>query len=231
MNPRYAIYFAPEKNSRWRKFGAGWLGRDEHDSSRLPQAAQGSLSAEQMVTITEEPARYGFHATLKAPFHLTPGHTEDDLSRRLNALASTLRPVPLGTMRVTSLGSFVALVPTAEPPGMHALADDCVTDLDVYRAPLQDEERQRRLAGQLDPRQLELLALYGYPHVMDRFRFHMTLTGPIDPAMASQVIDAVTDQVNQLNTSEPLCIDRLCLFVERGPGAPFHRILDLRLRA
>ena len=231
MNPRYAIYFAPEKNSRWRKFGAGWLGRDEHDSSRLPQAAQGSLSAEQRVTITQEPARYGFHATLKAPFHLTPEHTEDDLSRRLNALASTLRPVPLGAMRVTALGNFVALVPAAEPPGLRALANACVTDLDAFRAPLQDEDRQRRLASQLDQRQLELLALYGYPHVMDRFRFHMTLTGPLEPAMASRVIDAVTDQVTQLNTTEPLCLDRLCLFVERGSGAPFHRILDLRLHA
>ena len=231
MNTRYAVYFAPDRSARWRQFGAAWLGRDEHDSSKLPRPEHGPLSAERLAAITQEPARYGFHATLKAPFHLTPGQTEADLVRRLNALATTLVPVPLGTMRVVTLGNFVALVPAVEPPGLRALADACVTGLDDLRAPLQEADRRRRLDGHLDPRQLELLALYGYPHVLERFRFHMTLTGPVERADASLVIEAVTQRVTELNTLEPLCLDRLCLFVERTPGAPFHRVMDLRLRA
>jgi putative phosphonate metabolism protein len=231
VTTRYAVYFAPDRSSRWREFGACWLGRDEHDSSKLAQPTQDSLSAERLALLTQEPARYGFHATLKAPFHLTPGTTESDLSRRLNTLAATLHPVPLGTMRVTTLGNFVALVPSGEPPGLRTLADACVADLDNLRAPLTEADRLQRLGDHLDQRQFELLALYGYPHVMDRFRFHMTLTGPVEPAVASCVIEAVTARVTELNALEPLCLDRLCLFVERAPGAPFHRILDLRLRA
>ena len=231
MNARYAVYFAPDRSSRWRQFGASWLGRDEHDSSKLLQPVHGQLSAERLAAITQEPARYGFHATLKAPFQLTPGQTETDLVRRLNALATTLAPVPLGIMRVATLGSFVALVPAVKPPGLRAVADACVTGLDDLRAPLQEADRLRRLGSNLDSRQLELLALYGYPHVMDRFHFHMTLTGPVESAEASRVIDAVTQQVKELNTLEPLCLDRLCLFVERMPNAPFDRIMDLRLRA
>ncbi len=231
MNTRYAVYFAPDRASRWREFGASWLGRDEHDSHPLVQQPRRNLSARQLAVMTREPARYGFHATLKAPFHLKFDHTEDDLSRRLNTLAATLQPVPLGAMRATTLGNFVALVPASEPPGLRALADACVTKLDDLRAPLREADRKRRLGSRLDQRQLELLELYGYPHVMERFRFHMTLTGPVEPAMADQVIEAVTDQVSELNALEPLSLDRLCLFVERAPGAPFDRILDLRLRA
>jgi putative phosphonate metabolism protein len=231
VSTRYAVYFAPDRNSRWREFGASWLGRDEHDSSKLPRPVQGSLSADCLALITREPARYGFHATLKAPFQLIPGQTEADLSRRLNTLANTLQPVPLGAMRVTTLGNFVALVPAVEPPGLRTLADACVADLDDLRAPLTEADSLRRLAGNLDQRQRELLARYGYPHVMDRFRFHMTLTGPLESTEASCVIAAVTDQVTELNALEPLCLDRLCLFVERTPGSPFHRILDLTLGA
>ena len=231
MNARYAIYFAPDKHARWREFGAGWLGRDEHDSSRLSQPVLAQVSPESLALLTDEPARYGFHATLKAPFHLAPGTTETDLFKCVSKLAVDLRPVPLGALRAVKLDNFVALVPVADPPGLQALAQRCVTELDELRAPLTDAQRQRRRLSQLDQRQLELLERYGYPHVLERFRFHMTLTGAVEPDVAERVIEAVADRVTELNAIEPLAVDRLCLFVERTPGAPFHRILDLRLRA
>ena len=231
MTTRYAVYFAPDRHARWREFGATWLGRDEHDSRPLPQPMLEAISPASLVQITQEPARYGFHATLKAPFELAPGFTEADLSRRLKTLATRLHPVALGSLRVTTLGNFVALTPAVEPEGLQVLAAACVTELDDLRAPLRQAERQRRLGSHLDQREVELLDLHGYPHVMDRFRFHMTLTGPVSPAVARNVAEAVTDQVAQLNAAEPLCLDRLCLFVEPTPGAFFHRILDLKLRA
>ena len=148
----------------------------------------------------------------------------------MGTLARAQKPVPLGPLRVATLGSFVALVPEITSAGVQALAGSCVTELDDLRAPLQEAELARRRVAHLDPREAELLARYGYPYVLERFRLHMTLTGPVEPALAQRVSEAVAPQIDQLNANAPLWLDRLCLFVERTPGAPFHRIIDLRLQ-
>lgn len=231
MDARYAVYFAPDRYSPWREFGARWLGRDESDNSALPQPVLDGITPQTFSQITQEPRRYGFHATLKAPMRLATGCDETDLMRRLNTLASTLKPVALGRLRAAGLGDFVALVPDTEPVGLQALAAACVRELDSLRAPLSEADRARRRADRLDERAIELLDLYGYPHVMERFRFHLTLTGSVDPATAQTVIRAVTPEIDRLNTAAQLSLDRLCLFVERKPGDPFLRLIDLKLHA
>lgn len=229
MDPRYAIYFAPDKYSPWREFGARWLGRDESDNSALPQPVLDGMTPQVFSQITQEPRRYGFHATLKAPMRLAADCDETGLMRRLNTLASTLKPVALGRLRAAALGDFVALVPDTEPAGLQALASACVRELDGLRAPLSEADRARRRMDRLDERAIELLDLYGYPHVMERFRFHLTLTGPVDMATVQTVIRAVTPEIDRLNAAAPLSLDRLCLFVERKPGDPFLRLMDLKL--
>jgi hypothetical protein len=105
-----------------------------------------------------------------------------------------------------------------------------VKELDDLRAPLREAELARRRAAPLDAREAELLDRYGYPHVMERFRLHLTLTGPLEPSMAQRVWDAVTPLLSRLNAEAPLWLDQLCLFVERTPGAPFHRLVDVKLQ-
>ena len=235
MSSRYAVYFAPDRYSPWRSFGAHWLGRDEHDSGVLPQPLVEGISPNELERITQEPRRYGFHATLKAPFRLADGHDETRLMSRLGALARQLKPVALSPLKVTTLGAFVALTPHVAgnqlPADLQALAAACVTEIDDLRAPLTQQELARRRSTALDARQTELLNLYGYPHVLERFRLHMTLTGPVEAPVAQQVMRAVAPKIAQLNANTPLWLDRLCLFVERQPGAPFHRIIDLKLSA
>ena len=231
MSARYAIYFSPAKYSAWWTFGAHWMGRDEHDNTALPQPEAPGISPAELKSITTEPRRYGFHATLKAPFHLSAGHDEADLVARLGHLARTLAPVALSPLQLATLGNFVALVPEISPEGLQALAAACVTDLDDLRAPPSEADMARRRSANLDARESELLALHGYPHVLDRFRFHMTLTGPVDDATAQRVRLAAAANLAALNTLAPLALDRLCLFVEQSPGAPFQRVIDLRLRA
>jgi putative phosphonate metabolism protein len=231
MSARYAIYFSPAKHSAWWTFGAHWLGRDEHDNSALPQPEAAGIAPAELQAITAEPRRYGFHATLKAPFHLSAGHTEADLVARLGRLAQTLAPVALGPLQLATLGNFVALVPEAAPAGLHTLAASCVTELDDLRAPLSELDLARRRSAGLNARESELLALHGYPHVLERFRFHMTLTGPVDAAMTQRVTQALAAEPARLNALAPLSLDRLCLFIEQDPGAPFQRVIDIRLCA
>ena len=231
MSARYAIYFAPDRHSPWWAFGAHWLGRDEHDNCALDHPSLDGMSPMDLSSITAEPRRYGFHATLKAPFRLSSGNDQAALVARLGKLAQTLTPVPLGNLRAATLGDFVALVPDTRPEGLQALAASCVSGLDNLRAPLTQSELARRQPASLDPRETELLTRYGYPYVMERFRLHLTLTGPINASLAQRVLEAVTPTITRLNQQSPLTLDRLCLFVETSPGAPFVRTLDVRLRS
>jgi hypothetical protein len=61
---------------------------------------------------------------------------------------------------------------------------------------------------------------WGYPYVLDDFRFHMTLTGPVEredqPAMRAAIEAHFEDLLNL-----PREIDTLSLFAEPSRGAPF----------
>ncbi|MDB5965978.1 MAG: hypothetical protein JWQ72_2478 [Polaromonas sp.] len=229
MSSRFAIYFSPALQSPWWDFGAGWLGRDDHKNTILQQPVCAGLTTADHQRITAEPRRYGFHATLKAPFRLAEGVGEAGLLKHTHALARTLKPLPLGLMRIALLDDFLALVPDAVPPQLDPLARRCVLELDALRAPLSDEERSRRRPENLDERARQLLELHGYSHVLERFRLHMTLTGKITGLETRLVTNALGGQIGRLNTESPLVLDRLCVFVEKETGAPSCRIADLLL--
>lgn len=231
MSARYAIYFTPAHGSPWWNFGAHWLGRDERNNQALVQPALADLPAQQLLQLTAYPRRYGFHATLKAPFTLRDGVTESELLARMRALALQLKPLALGPMLATRLDDFTAVIPHTAPAALASLAASCVTSLDDLRTPLSQQDLERRLAQNLDARQQELLMQYGYPHVLERYQLHFTLTCPIAEPLAQRVVGAVEDSIARLNQEQPLVLDRLCLFVESEPGANFVRLADAELQA
>lgn len=229
MSGRHAVYFAPAHGSPWWRWGAGWLGRDECGDAALPQDPPAGFDAARFAELTAEPRRYGFHATLKAPFRLREGVDQALLRERLAALASRLGALPLGPLQPTWLDGFVALTPLHRTPSLDALAAQCVTDLDDLRAPLDPADLARRNPDGLDERGRQLLAAWGYPHVLERFRFHMTLTGPVDRHTANRLIAHLAPRVAELDAAHPLWLDRLCLFHQREPGGPFVRIHEEQL--
>lgn len=221
---RYAIYYAPAVDSPWWRFGAGWLGWDERRGTALPQPKLPEFSPEDFHALTSEPRRYGFHATLKAPFRLRGSADEVLLRDRLAVLGRQLHAVAAGPLRPVLLDDFVALVPVQRQPAIDSLAARCVMDLDDLRAPLTDEELARRQPERLEPDAREMLRRYGYPWVLGRFRFHLTLSGRVDPVTADLLVHRATEAVAALQAAQPLQLDRLCLFREDHPGAPFQRI-------
>jgi putative phosphonate metabolism protein len=178
-NTRYAIYYTPPPDSPFARFGAGVLGYDCFERAEVSHRSIDGLNASLLALATVEPRRYGFHATLVAPFRLAPGSNHDALAIAFSAFATSCAPVMAGPLRVAAMGRFIALVPAEPYPEIEALADACVAAFDRFRAPLTDADRARRLAAGLSPRQTELLERWGYPYVLDEFRFHMTLAGPI----------------------------------------------------
>lgn len=210
---RYAVYFTPEKTHPLTIAAARWLGRDaftgDHHSENTDWAE-----------LTEEPRRYGFHATLKAPFELSEKKTEAQLIAALKNFAETRTAFDIPQIVVGQLGPFFALVPHSVHGPLQDFAADIVDFFDEFRAPLSETDIARRRPQNLTQKQRDNLMLWGYPHVMDEFRFHMTLTGPTDepqrPDIHGMLNGHFADFINR-----PLAITGLALFVEEKRGEPF----------
>lgn len=217
--PRYAVYFAPPLDSPWWRFGCRWLGRDAASGETLPPPALPGLPAD-WAAITESPRRYGFHATLKAPFALAAESGERDLCAVAGAVATGRKPFPLPALKVGALSDFVALQLTHGSPALELLAQDCVILFERCRAPLSAAQQSRRATG-LTEWQTRLLARWGNPYVFDEYRFHLTLTGPLPAPGRRQVAALLAPEVERLN-AEPLTVDAICIFREPAPGEPFR---------
>lgn len=209
---RYAVYYAPAPGA-FADRAAGWLGRDPA-SGQEPAPPDLGLPAR---AITAEPRRYGFHGTIKPPFRLAPGVTPDDLGAAMAALAAQLRPVALAGLRMAALDGFLALVPDGDAAALGQLAAQVVRDLDPLRAPLTPAEIARRRPDGLTARQRALLDRWGYPFVMDEFRFHLTLTDRLDAAMALRAERALAAHFAP-DLPRPFVVDALCLFGEPADG-------------
>ncbi|PIK70910.1 phosphonate metabolism protein, partial [Methylobacterium frigidaeris] len=110
--PRYALYFTPKPGSNLARFGNAVLGYDNHTGAEIPRL--GGMA--DLAGVTDSPRRYGFHATLKAPMRLHSGATEAGLLEAAATLAADHPPVPVGPLRVATLGAFTALIPESAPP-------------------------------------------------------------------------------------------------------------------
>ena len=213
--PRYAVYFAPAAGHALWEAGCGWLGRDPRHPppATAPPPHRGA------------PWRYGFHATLKAPMRLREGAVEADLLRGMRALARDHAAFAMPALQVDWLDRFIALRPAAPVEAAHPLrrlADACQLSLDAWRAEPTPAESARHGEG-LSPRQREQARRLGYPHVLDDWRFHMTLSERFDDTGAPDARRLI-DQARRHFTDAlraPLPCDALCLFIEPSPGAPF----------
>lgn len=219
MSARYAIYFVPAQASALARFGAHAIGYDIWSRATVP-LFDIEAYREQGHSLTAEPRRYGFHATFKAPFHLKAGTTVDELEARLAAFARTRPAVALGRMQVQGLSRFIALMPVAPPPALAALAAACVTEFDSYRAPLNDSDRARRRAAGLTQRQAGYLDAWGYPHVFEEFRFHMTLTGPVADGQRQELCGELAKRWAEID--ESVTIGGLTLAIQPGRDQAFH---------
>jgi hypothetical protein len=224
--PRYAIYFAPATGSALADLGAATLGYDASRGADAPFAPGLERQFPLWRCHVAEPARYGFHATLKAPFALVPGFGEADLIDAAAVVAGRLQPASAGTFEVAAMHRHVALLPEDREAGA-ALAAEIVSAFDPLRAPLGEADRRRRLQTPLSPRQIALLDRWGYPFVLDEFRFHMTLAGPLEPEQLPAVHDAL--QRLYAPVLAPVILDAISIFRQKGRANRFVEIARLRL--
>jgi len=184
-----------------------------------PEALRAILAAH-----TAEPRRYGFHATLKAPFRLQGEFDHADLLAEVRTFAAAVPTIPALEPAVGLIAGFVAIVPRTASPALDRVAADCVTAFDRFRLPMTAPERSRRLAAGLSPRQAAHLERWGYPFVFEEFRFHMTLTGRIAPDRRAAIHALLQDEFAKACGYGPIWLDRLALARQDRPDAPFRVI-------
>jgi hypothetical protein len=200
---RYAVYFLPPEGHPLMRSGQEWLRPDRPH--------------------TAEPRRYGFHATLKAPMRLAGGRHPDDFIAAVAVLAQRHAKFEMPPLQVAPLGPFLALQPGATLEEGHALsrlAADVVLALDPWRAPPTPAETARRRPEALSERQRALLDRHGYPYVLDEWRFHMTLSDAVQPA----VLDALSREARshfERALSQPLWCEDLAVCVQASPDEDF----------
>ena len=221
MTARYAIYFAPQADSPLARFGAAWLGRDAETGAHLALPAIEGFSDERMAYITAAPRGYGFHATLAPPMRLAEGCTRGMLDEALGSFSASREPFRAPPLVLAALDGFLALVLSGASAPMQALEDDIIRTFHRFRAPPTPAEYIRREAGIHTTRQKELLRQWGYPFVLDEFRFHMTLTCALDQderCALQRALEALTAPL----CARPLVVDGIALFEQEARGAPFR---------
>ncbi|CAH0205222.1 DUF1045 domain-containing protein [Roseomonas sp. CECT 9278] len=225
MTPhRLALYWAPAVDDPLHARGSAWLGRDAEAGAAMAQPVVDGIDLAQA---TDDPRRYGLHATLKPPFRLRHGYAA--AREATVALAARIAPFDLPPLAVHDLDGFLALRETTPSPALHALADACVIALDDHRVPPDAAEIARRRPERLNTAQRAHLDRWGYPHVFEEWRFHVTMTRRLSPDEKAVLMPAVTAFLGDA-PALPRRIGAISLFVQPAPGAPFTIAERLPLR-
>lgn len=226
MSARYALYFSPVTNTPLAAFGAAALGRSA-TQPRLSNGGSPHPDKARWLALTESPAHYGFHATLKAPFELRSGMSIEALVRELKQFTSELSPIPLEELAPRQLSGFAALTLASQPAALRILAQKAVEAFEPYRHPLSDADIRRRKQQSLTERQTQLLEQFGYPYVDDEFRFHMTLTGRLNE-QDGDYVEWLKTLYHQFVTSPPM-LDQIAIYSQVDRQSPFVKMISCPL--
>jgi len=216
---RYAIYYIPDM--RLFQIGSHWLGWN----SLLGHETYLSNDHRE---ITKRPRKYGFHATIKPPFSLASKFTQSELQAEFHTFCPTVSPVTGGILKISRLGQFLAITQDEQPNEVTDLAAATVSHFDKFRARLTEDAIEKRRRRTLTPLQDELMLRWGYPYVMQEFKFHMTLTGSLSH-------DKIVDIEQRANTifrdflGQALNINSLALLGEDEDSGRFHVLENLSL--
>ncbi len=184
---RLAIYYSPEPGSPLSAAAAAWLGRDiQGDEVSRPTVS--GLAETRLIELIRAPFHYAFHGTIKPPFRLAPGVTIEEVAGRVESFAAGWIPFPLPPLKLSYMHDFFCLRPMDPCPDLHILAARAVEDFDDFRHPPSVMELAKRRKAALTPLQEEMLLTWGYPYVMEEFRFHLTLTGKVENEREKEIL-------------------------------------------
>ncbi len=220
---RLAAYHLP--GGELGDWGAAWLGWDPRRGVEVVQPKLTGLPLS-VRDLTATPRRYGFHATIKAPFRLAAGASIDDALASLRRIASEYSPFAMPLQLFDDWG-ILCLRPATQPDALQRLERALVHGLDHLRAPLTTDEIARRDPARLTPEGRANLTAWGYPHVLGLFQYHLTLSGALPTSELRAAKAALQPVMNRLLT-RPMQLRSIALLGEDAAGH-FHVIEDVPL--
>lgn len=210
--PRYAVYIAPSDTSMLGEFGRHVLQSTPVQNDRPLQ-----------LSVTEKAAHYGFHSTFKAPMELASGCTEQALLDAVQDYVHTKQRVALTGLQPNIVDGFLALT-LPDSPDVDAFAADVMHSFEPFRAPLSEADRQRRNPETLPERKRQYLENFGYPHVLEEFNFHMTLSNRIKNEQDSHSYHQWLMQNYKMIVTQTPWLDQLAVFWQPDRASAFTRI-------
>lgn len=220
LNLRYGIYYTPAGSAGLTSVAARWLGRDAFTNAGYQQRGFGAVTEPELHELTSDARRYGFHATLKAPFALAQGRSEEELVASLEDFAAATPAFDIPEVVVGRIGNFFAIVPSVIHDPLQEFAASVVETFEPFRAALSPADIARRNPDRLSPAHRANLERWGYPYVMEEFRFHMTLTGQIPEELADDFAGELENRFSPFH-GRSLHIGAIALFIEPERGHPF----------
>ena len=225
MFQRYAIYFVPK--GKLAKFGRAWLGWDCRKGQYISSENAFSEPLADREYFTKKPRKYGLHATLKAPFRLQTTQNEPALRSAFHGFCNHQKPAASGNLTLSEQGGFISLRPQRQSAALFELGKNCLEAFDPFRAPLDQNELNRRRNACLNPRQNDFLHQWGYPYVLQEFQFHITLSSRLSILQREKIIPALKNLLaHELDC--PLIIAHLALMGEDRNGQ-FHILEEANL--
>ena len=177
-----AIYFLTKKNSSLENFGKNLLGRDINKKKKISLTRRqkyfinrGFTYFDELKDYCEQPAKYGFHATLKAPFRLKRNVKTKDFYDVISHTAAQHSRFKIKGLKIVYSKKFTFITSRKPNKLLINLENDLVKHLDTFRAELNKTEIKKRIPDSLTFKQNKYLKEWGYPFVFDQFKFHMTL--------------------------------------------------------
>ena len=105
---------------------------------------------------------------------------------------------------------------------MDQLATNLVVGLDDLRQPPDESEIAKRASVGLTKQKHLLLKKWGYPYVLEEFRFHLTLSDALDQERSAALLDAART-IFSTATQSPIRISDVAAVGESETGM-FHLI-------
>jgi len=183
---RYAIYYAPPKESSLEEFGRYWFGWDPINAKSINNKQRinylNGFGIKNLKNIDKNvliARKYGFHGTLIPPFKLNKNYSTNTLFKKTEEIAKKLKKFKFYKFKLKKINNFYAFVQNKKNNNINKLSNRLVRELFKFRSPLTKKEIDRRNPSKLSKLQLNILYKWGYPYLMSEFNFHMTLASEV----------------------------------------------------
>ena len=183
---RYAIYYAPPKESSLEEFGRYWFGWDPLNAKLINNKHRinylNRFGIKNLINIDKNvliPKKYGFHGTLIPPFKLNKNYSTNTLFKKTEEIAKKFKKFKFYKFKLKKINNFYAFVQNKKNNNINKLSNRLVRELFKFRSPLTKKEIDRRNPSKLSKLQLSILYKWGYPYLMSEFNFHMTLASEV----------------------------------------------------